>query len=85
MAKAHKYPPWKRAILVPFWTLQILFMLIIIGLLALAVGVLLQYDENEDYGLGSSDSAVDAAVNTSTKMYVHSWVDTHVQSKILIR
>ena len=68
MASSHKYPPWRRAILVPFWTLQLLFMLIMIALLAFAVGILMKYDNNTDYGLGSYDGAVDQAVDAS-KMY----------------
>jgi hypothetical protein len=67
MAGSHKYPPWRRVILVPFWTLQILFMIIMIGILALAVGVLnAAYDPNKDYGFGSDDKAVDDAVQAAT-------------------
>lgn len=67
-ASHHKYAPWRRAILVPFWVLQILLMLAISALLGLAIGVLNQYDANEDYGFGTQDAAVDRAVAVSTKM-----------------
>ena len=71
MATGHKYPPWRRAILVPFWTLQTLFMIIIIGIFAFAVGYLQQnYDKNTDYGFGSSDDTVDEAVDIATNMFV---------------
>lgn len=68
MASGHKFPPWRRAILVPFWTLQLALMLGIIALLALATGVLAtQYDKNKDYGF-ANDAEVDAAVDAATKV-----------------
>lgn len=65
---SHKYPPWRRVILVPFWTLQLLLMIIIVGLLATATAILnRQYDPNADYGF-ANDAEVDAAVRDLRKM-----------------
>lgn len=65
---AHKFPPWRRIILVPFWTVQLLLMIIIIGLLATSTALLHKYyDKDADYDV-PNDADLDAAVNNLTKM-----------------
>ena len=48
MANDHKHSPWRKSVLVPFWTVQLLFMLVFIALLGLALGVLVTYDNNDE-------------------------------------
>jgi hypothetical protein len=40
MAPNHIHAPWRKGILLPFWILQLLFEILIIGLLAFALSVL---------------------------------------------
>jgi hypothetical protein len=59
---AHKFPPWRRAILVPFWTLEIFLMLIMIALLV--AGSMIIKDAYD------STSGLDQAVHNALNMYV---------------
>lgn len=45
----HSHAPWRKAILIPFWTLQLGFELLMIGLLALSVGYLSNYVNDSSY------------------------------------
>ncbi|TVY43701.1 hypothetical protein LOCC1_G004781 [Lachnellula occidentalis] len=61
MASQHAHAPWRKTVLVPFWTIQLGFMLAFIALLAVAVrvlGVWKQTDNTDDYLDGVSDHAV---------------------------
>ena len=44
----HKHAPWRKSVLIPFWTIQLLFELLMIAALALAVDVVTYYDEYDD-------------------------------------
>jgi hypothetical protein len=46
MAPAHSHAPWRKSILIPFWTLQLLFELLMIGLLAFALSVIFTWQSN---------------------------------------
>lgn len=48
-ASYHSHAPWRKAILIPFWTLQLGFELLIIGLIALAAGFLNRYFDDTSY------------------------------------
>lgn len=45
MVRNHRYLPWRRAFLIPIWTIQLGSMGLIIALLAFAAGLLFRYDE----------------------------------------
>ncbi len=45
----HSHAPWRKAVLVLFWVVQLLLELVMIALLALAVGVLVTYSDDYDY------------------------------------
>lgn len=63
----HSHAPWRKAILIPFWVVQLGLELIMIALLALAVGVLVHYDNNNDYDYYNSVDEND--VERAGKMY----------------
>jgi hypothetical protein len=64
---AHRaHAPWRKAVLIPFWAIQMFFMLIMIILLGLATGVLVKYQNDGD---SEFDGVSDDAVNKVTKMY----------------
>lgn len=48
MASAHSHAPWRKSILIPFWTLQLLFEILLIGLLAFALSVIVTWNHNGD-------------------------------------
>lgn len=54
----HSHAPWRKSILIPFWTIQLGLELIMIALLSFAVGFLVHYDNNSDdyYNYNISDS-----------------------------
>jgi hypothetical protein len=73
MASRHAHAPWRKAMLIPFWTLQMFFMLVMIALLALAVGILVSWKNNDDPAdewnrlqPGVSDNAI----NKASHMYL---------------
>ncbi|KAH8601918.1 hypothetical protein B0O99DRAFT_607738 [Bisporella sp. PMI_857] len=43
---SHKYAPWRRSVLIPFWIVQILFELIIVAALGLSLGAVGYFDNN---------------------------------------
>ncbi|KAK0111254.1 hypothetical protein ONS95_001626 [Cadophora gregata] len=51
----HSHAPWRKTILIPFWTIQLGLELIMIALLSLAVGVLVHYDNNDSFYYSDSD------------------------------
>lgn len=48
MGSYHAHAPWRKAVLVPFWTIQLLLELLDLALLALAVGVIVTWVKNKD-------------------------------------
>ncbi|KAN0110570.1 hypothetical protein V8E51_006957 [Hyaloscypha variabilis] len=48
-ASYHSHAPWRKAILIPFWTLQLGFELLMIAVVALAAGYLSTYVDGSDY------------------------------------
>lgn len=48
MANNHEHSPWRKSMLIPFWCIQIFFMLAFIALLGLAFGILATYDNNNE-------------------------------------
>jgi hypothetical protein len=77
MAKIHNHAPWRKAVLVPFWIVQMLFMIIFIGLLGLALGVLVRYDDDEDYYYSGNDEFEDIsdhAVHVAKDIVAPIWI-----------
>jgi hypothetical protein len=62
MASHHSHAPWRKSILIPFWTLQLGFELLMIGLLAVAIGVLVYWQHNDEEV--DSDSPIYSDVNS---------------------
>ncbi|KAH6706240.1 hypothetical protein BKA61DRAFT_492515 [Leptodontidium sp. MPI-SDFR-AT-0119] len=54
----HSHAPWRKSILIPFWTIQLGLELVMIALLALAVGVLVYDNNNDNYYYSGSDEDV---------------------------
>jgi hypothetical protein len=48
-ASYHSHAPWRKAILIPFWTLQLGFELLLIGVVAVAAGYLSHYEDDSSY------------------------------------
>jgi hypothetical protein len=48
-ASYHSHPPWRKSILIPFWTLQLGFELLLIGVVAVAAGYLSRYVDDSSY------------------------------------
>lgn len=70
----HSHAPWRKAILIPFWVVQLALELLMIALLALAVGVLVRWDDNDSfndsYYYPSGDREdLDDAVDRASKVY----------------
>jgi hypothetical protein len=64
MANTHKHAPWRKSVLVPFWALQLLLELLLIGVLGLAEGVLVNYDD-----FNNNDEIIDEnTINHATHM-----------------
>ena len=49
MATYHSHAPWRKAICIPFWTLQLGFELLMIAVIALAAGYLSTYVDSSGY------------------------------------
>lgn len=64
MGSTHAHAPWRKAVLIPFWTIQLLIGLLDLAILALAVGVIVNWSNNNGDNLDWSD------VSTEAKMYV---------------
>jgi len=66
MVNMHKHAPWRKSVLVPFWTLQLLLELLLIAVLGLAEGVLVNYDD-----FHNNDEIIDEnTINHATHMSV---------------
>ncbi len=50
-ASYHAHAPWRKAILIPFWTLQLGFEILMIGLVAIAAGYLSHYVDESSYSV----------------------------------
>ena len=70
MASRHAHAPWRKAVLIPFWTIQMFFMLVFIGLLAVAAGVLVSWEKNDDEYEEELNGVSDDAINKASRMYV---------------
>lgn len=70
MGSYHGHAPWRKAVLVPFWTIQLLVGLLDLALLGLAVGIIVRWE----HGNGNCDNDFncnfDDNVSTEAKMYV---------------
>lgn len=65
MVKTHKHAPWRKSVLVPFWVIQLLFELLLIGDLALAENILINFENyySDSDSLPIDDSTIDSAMN----------------------
>lgn len=71
MGSYHAHAPWRKAVLIPFWTIQLLLELVDLALLALAVGVIVTWEHNNDNCGDGIDCNLDLSdVSTGAKMYV---------------
>ena len=72
MASSHAYAPWRRALLVPFWFIQLLLEVIMIILLALSAGSLANPENKNDVvepdGLGDTNLN-NNAINIAQRVY----------------
>jgi hypothetical protein len=66
MANTHKHSPWRKSVLIPFWTLQLLLEFLMIALFALAIDVLVNYF-NGDETINNSDSTLTNLDSLSTR------------------
>ncbi|TVY36557.1 hypothetical protein LSUB1_G005831 [Lachnellula subtilissima] len=48
MVSQHAHAPWRKTVLIPFWTIQMGFMLAFIALLAVAAGVLVVWKQTDN-------------------------------------
>lgn len=77
MANDHKHSPWRKSVLIPFWTVQLFFMLVFIALLGLALGVLVTYDSNdEDWDNSRFDNIPDPehVLHEAKNIFVPVWI-----------
>ena len=78
MANDRKHSPWRKSVLIPFWCIQIFFMLLFIALLGLALGVLDTYENNndEDWDNTQFDNVSDPehVVHVATDLIVPVWI-----------
>ncbi|TVY21591.1 hypothetical protein LARI1_G000159 [Lachnellula arida] len=73
MASQHAHAPWRKTVLIPFWTIQLGFMLAFIGLLAVATGVLAAWKQTDNMGDfldEESDNAVTVASQIVIPIYI---------------
>lgn len=71
MKDQHKHAPWRKTVLVPFWTIQLLLELVMIGLMGLALGVLVNWDRDFENSVDTSlevGSLVTSSTETEAKM-----------------
>ncbi|KAL2065740.1 hypothetical protein VTL71DRAFT_3410 [Oculimacula yallundae] len=60
--ESHSHAPWRKSVLIPCWTVQLGLELIMIGLLSVAVGVLVHYDNQDyDYYSGEDEKTIEKA------------------------
>ena len=86
MANDHKHSPWRKSVLVPFWTVQLFFMLVFIVLLGLSLGVLVTYDNNdEDWNDSRFDNIPDPehVIHEAKNVFVPIWITLCVICLIL--
>ncbi|KAH7333370.1 hypothetical protein BKA65DRAFT_43388 [Rhexocercosporidium sp. MPI-PUGE-AT-0058] len=70
----HSHAPWRKTILIPFWTVQLGLELIMIALLALAVGVLVHYDNDNYDNYFYSDSNDEVKIERAGKIIGPIWI-----------
>lgn len=71
MGSSHAHAPWRKAVLIPFWTIQLLVGLLDLALLGLSVGIIVTWEHNNDNcGDGIDCNFNDTDVSTEAKMYV---------------
>jgi hypothetical protein len=71
MGSYHAHAPWRKAVLIPFWTIQLLVGLLDLALLGLAVGIIVNWEHNNDDCADTFDCNYNDNVSTEAKMYVH--------------
>lgn len=73
VASYHSHAPWRKAILIPFWTLQLGFEILMIGLVAVAAGYLSHYGDESSYSVVDENGTVyevdDHALNLAEHRY----------------
>ncbi|CZR58459.1 uncharacterized protein PAC_08351 [Phialocephala subalpina] len=76
MGSYHAHAPWRKAVLIPFWTIQLLLELLDLALLALAVGVIVTWVKNKDECSSDGyDCNLDwDDVSTAAKIVVPIWM-----------
>lgn len=78
MTNNYAHSPWRKAVLIPFWTIQLFFMLVFIALLGLALHVLVTYDNNNDENWDDSRfdgiSDPEHVVHVATDVIVPTWM-----------
>lgn len=70
MGSYHAHAPWRKAILIPFWTIQLLIGLLDLALLGLAVGIIVTWENDNDNCGDGIDCNFSDNVSTEAKMYV---------------
>ncbi|TVY56152.1 hypothetical protein LCER1_G002574 [Lachnellula cervina] len=65
MASQHAHAPWRKTVLIPFWTIQLGFTLAFIALLAVAMGVLVAWKQTDNNMAGFMDQDSDNAVTVA--------------------
>lgn len=75
MGSYHAHAPWRKAVLIPFWTIQLLLELLYLALLALAVGSIVTWEHNNDNCGDGIDCNFDLNdVSTEAKIVVPIWI-----------
>jgi hypothetical protein len=68
----HSHAPWRKAVLIPFWILQICFEVVMIGVIAVAAGYLSRYESSPSDIIevdGSYYEVDDQALNVTEHRY----------------
>ncbi|KAL3420242.1 hypothetical protein PVAG01_08741 [Phlyctema vagabunda] len=77
MPKTYSYAPYRKSILIPFWTLQLIFMIAVISLLSLALSVL----GTDNNLLGSANLSDNLRI--ATKIVAAVWISLAALCMIL--
>ncbi|KUJ13875.1 uncharacterized protein LY89DRAFT_672147 [Mollisia scopiformis] len=73
MRSHHAHAPWRKSVLIPFWSIQLLVGLLDLALLGLAVGVIVNWDNNDGYCADGIDCNFNE-VSTGAKIIVPIWM-----------
>lgn len=89
MASQHAHAPWRKTVLIPFWTIQLGFTLAFIALLAVAMGVLVAWKQTDnnmaDFMDQDSDNAVTVAYQKCVLLNSPAmiWADISAFSRVI--